>query len=44
MEDSRVARVYRMASRPQWLVPVCGAIILVAAYPFVPAVHQFLLV
>jgi F-type H+-transporting ATPase subunit b len=43
MEDSRVARVYRMASRPQWLVPVCGAIILVAAYPFVPAVHQFLL-
>ena len=32
-----------MASQPQWLVPVCGAIILVAAYPFVPAVHQFLL-
>jgi F-type H+-transporting ATPase subunit b len=32
-----------MASRPQWLVPACGAIILVAAYPFVPAVHQFLL-
>jgi F-type H+-transporting ATPase subunit b len=43
MEDSRVIRVYRMVSRPQWLVPVCGAIILVAAYPFVPAVHQFLL-
>jgi len=43
MEDSRVGRVYRMASRPQWLVPVGGAIILVAAYPFVPAVHQFLL-
>jgi F-type H+-transporting ATPase subunit b len=43
MEDSRVARVYRRASRPQWLVPVGGAIVLVAAYPFVPAVHQFLL-
>ena len=43
MEDSRVARLYRMASRPQWLVPVCGAIILVAAYPFVPIIHQFLL-
>jgi F-type H+-transporting ATPase subunit b len=43
VEDSRVARVYRMASRPQCLVPVGGAIILVAAYPFVPAVHQFLL-
>jgi F-type H+-transporting ATPase subunit b len=43
MEDSRVARVYRMTSRRQWFVPVCGAIILVAAYPFVPAVHQFLL-
>lgn len=43
MEDSRVIRVYRMVSRPQWLVPLCGAIILVAAYPFVSAVHQFLL-
>jgi len=43
VEDSRVVRVYRMASRPQWLVPVGGAIILVAAYPFVPAIHQFLL-
>ena len=43
MEDSRVVRLYRMVSRPQWLVPVCGAIILVAAYPFVPAIHQFLL-
>ena len=43
MQDSRVIRLYRMASRPQWLVPVCGAVILVAAYPFVPAVHQFLL-
>jgi F-type H+-transporting ATPase subunit b len=43
MEDSRVIQVYRVVSRPEWLVPVCGAIILVAAYPFVPAVHQFLL-
>jgi F-type H+-transporting ATPase subunit b len=43
MEDSRVARVYRVVSQPQWLVPVCGAIILVAAYPFVQAIHQFLL-
>jgi F-type H+-transporting ATPase subunit b len=43
MEDSRVIRAYRMVSGPQWLVPVCGATILVAAYPFVPAVHQFLL-
>jgi F-type H+-transporting ATPase subunit b len=43
MEDSRVVRAYRMASRPQWLVPICGAIILVAAYPFAPAIHQFLL-
>jgi F-type H+-transporting ATPase subunit b len=43
MEDSRVIRLYRMVSRPQWLVPGCGAVILVAAYPFVPAVHQFLL-
>jgi F-type H+-transporting ATPase subunit b len=43
MENSRIARVYRVVARPQWLVPVCGATILVAAYPFVPAVHQFLL-
>ena len=43
MENSRIARVYRMVSRPEWLVPVFGAIVLVAAYPFVPAVHQFLL-
>jgi F-type H+-transporting ATPase subunit b len=32
-----------MVSRPQWLVPICGAIIFVAAYPFVPAIHQFML-
>lgn len=43
MEDSRGVRVRRMVSRPQWLVPICGAILLVAAYPFVPAIHQFVL-
>jgi F-type H+-transporting ATPase subunit b len=32
-----------MAPPPQWLVAIGGAILLVAAYPFVPAIHQFLL-
>jgi F-type H+-transporting ATPase subunit b len=32
-----------MASPPGWLVAVSGAILLVAAYPFVPAIHQFVL-
>jgi F-type H+-transporting ATPase subunit b len=43
MEDGRVVRVRRMADRPQWLVAICGAIPFVAAYPFVPAIHQFML-
>ena len=43
MEDGRGARVRRMASPPGWLVAVSGAILLVAAYPFVPAIHQFVL-
>jgi len=43
MEDSRVVRDRRMMARPQWLVPICGAILFVSAYPFVPAIHQFLL-
>jgi F-type H+-transporting ATPase subunit b len=43
MEDGRVVRVRRMAAWPQWLVPICGAILFVAAYPFVPAIHQFML-
>jgi F-type H+-transporting ATPase subunit b len=32
-----------MASPPGWLVAISGAILFVAAYPFVPAVHQFML-
>jgi F-type H+-transporting ATPase subunit b len=43
MKDGRVVRVRRMASRPEWLVAICGAILFVAAYPFVPAIQQFLL-
>jgi predicted PurR-regulated permease PerM len=43
MEDGRVVRVRRMAARPQWLVAIGGAILFVAAYPFVPAIHQFML-
>ena len=43
MEDGRVVRDRRMVVRPQWLVPICGAILFVSAYPFVPAIHQFLL-
>lgn len=43
MEDGRVARVRRMVSRPEWLVAICGAILFVAAYPFVPAIQQFML-
>jgi F-type H+-transporting ATPase subunit b len=43
MEDGRVVRDRRLAARPQWLVPIGGAILFVSAYPFVPAIHQFLL-
>jgi F-type H+-transporting ATPase subunit b len=43
MEDGRGVRVRRMVPRPQWIVPAGGAILLVAAYPFVSAIHQFLL-
>ena len=43
MEDGRVLRDRPLVARPQWLVPICGAILLVSAYPFVPAIHQFLL-
>jgi F-type H+-transporting ATPase subunit b len=43
MEDGRVARVRRMPTPPGWLVAVSGAILFVAAYPFVPAIHQYVL-
>jgi F-type H+-transporting ATPase subunit b len=43
MDDGRVVPERRMVARPQWLVPICGAILFVSAYPFVPAIHQFLL-
>ena len=43
MEDGRVVRDRRLVARPQWLVPIGGAILFVSAYPFVPAIHQFLL-
>jgi hypothetical protein len=43
MKDGRVVRVRRMVSRPEWLVAICGTILFVAAYPFVPAIQQFLL-
>jgi hypothetical protein len=43
MEDGRSVRLGRMVPPPQWIVPVCGAILFVAAYPFVSAIHQFLL-
>ena len=42
-KDGRVMRVRRMAPGPEWIVAICGAILCVAAYPFVPAVHQFTL-
>jgi F-type H+-transporting ATPase subunit b len=43
MEHGQVVRVRRTVARPQWLVAICGAVIFVAAYPFVPAIHQFML-
>jgi F-type H+-transporting ATPase subunit b len=43
MEDGRVVRVRPMAPRPEMLVAIACAILLVAAYPFVPAIHQFML-
>ena len=43
MEDGRVVRDRRVVARPQWLVPIGGATLFVAAYPFVPAIHQFLI-
>ena len=43
MEDGRVVQVRRAVARPQWLVAIAGGIIFVAAYPFVPAIHQFML-
>jgi F-type H+-transporting ATPase subunit b len=42
-EDGRVMRVRRMVPEPQWIVAICGAVLCIAAYPFVPAVHQFTL-
>lgn len=42
-KDGRVMRVRRMVPGPQWIVAIGGAILCVAAYPFVPAVHQFTL-
>jgi F-type H+-transporting ATPase subunit b len=43
MEDGRIVRVRHMAPRPEILVAMGGGIIFVAAYPFVPAIHQFML-
>ena len=43
MEVGRVVRVRRIAPRPEILVAIGGAILFVAAYPFVPAIHQFML-
>jgi F-type H+-transporting ATPase subunit b len=43
MEDGRVVQVRRMAPPPEILVAMGGGIIFVAAYPFVPAIHQFML-
>jgi F-type H+-transporting ATPase subunit b len=42
-EDGRVMGARRMAPGPEWIVAICGAILCIAAYPFVPAVHQFTL-
>jgi F-type H+-transporting ATPase subunit b len=43
MKDGRVLWVRRTVSRPEWIVAICGAILFIAAYPFVPAIHQFTL-
>jgi F-type H+-transporting ATPase subunit b len=43
IKDRRVVRVRRMVPGPEWIVAICGAILCVVAYPFVPAVHQFML-
>jgi F-type H+-transporting ATPase subunit b len=43
MEYGRDVRTHRIVPQPQWIVPVWGAILFVAAYPFVPSIHQFLL-
>jgi F-type H+-transporting ATPase subunit b len=43
MEDGRVVRARHMAPRPEMLVAIGGAVLLVSAYPFVPAIHQFML-
>jgi F-type H+-transporting ATPase subunit b len=43
MEDGRVVWVRHMAPPPEVLVAIGGAIAFVAVYPFVPAIHQFML-
>ena len=43
MEEGRIVRVRPTAPRPEILVAIGGGIIFVAAYPFVPAIHQFML-
>jgi F-type H+-transporting ATPase subunit b len=43
MKDGRVVRIRRILPRPEWLVAICSGILFIAAYPFVPAIHQFML-
>ena len=43
MEDGRIVRVHPTAPRPEILAAIGGGVIFVAAYPFVPAIHQFML-
>jgi F-type H+-transporting ATPase subunit b len=42
-EDGRPRRARRMMPGPQWIVAIGGAVLFVAAYPFIPAVHQLTL-
>jgi F-type H+-transporting ATPase subunit b len=42
-EDGRDMRARRMRPGPPWIAAVVGAVLCVAAYPFVPAVHQLTL-
>lgn len=39
----RMMRVRSNVPRPEFIVAICGSALFVAAYPFVPAVHQLLL-
>jgi F-type H+-transporting ATPase subunit b len=43
MKGRRIMRVCSKVPGPEWIVAICGTVLFVAAYPFVPAVQQLLL-